>query len=168
MVKKSARRVVSQLPHHTNSRQLHLLSTDQCPVVVDINEQLNTAKLRVEQGTVDADDFDDENRGVPAEVLLDELLRTRPDGLDAVVTHGDFCLDNLFAQAVGGQLEFSGFIDMDRGGVQDRYQDLAIALRCVRRHLDPKLEALFLEHYGLVEHLDLKKVRYFMLLDEFF
>lgn len=150
-------------------RALHELPFDDCPVWVDLEGRLEEVKLKIEMGSYDTDDFEEQFKGVPVQTLLSELMDKKPTKLDLVCTHGDYCLDNIMAKAIDGVgLTFTGFIDMGRGGVQDRYQDIALALRSVRKHLGKTYEETFLKAYGLIESLDVEKVHYYILLDEFF
>lgn len=150
-------------------RALHELPFDDCPVWVDLEARLEEVKLKIEMGSYDTDDFEEQFKGVPVQTLLSELVDKKPTKLDLVCAHGDYCLDNIMAKAIeGAGLTFTGFIDMGRGGVQDRYQDIALALRSVRKHLGKTYEETFLQAYGLIDALDVDKVHYYILLDEFF
>lgn len=150
-------------------RTLHLLPIEDCPIRVDLDDRLNQVRQKIDGGTVDTDDFEVQFKGVSLEVLWSQLVDKKPIDFDLVVAHGDYCLDNLMAELVEeSKLLFTGFIDLGRGGVQDRYQDVALALRSVRKHLGHDYEDAFLEAYGLIEKLDHEKVAYYILLDEFF
>ena len=63
------------------------------------------------------------------EELLIWLEKNRPEE-DTVLTHGDFCLPNIFAE----NNRISGFIDLGKMGPADRWQDLAIALRSLEHN----------------------------------
>ena len=63
--------------------------------------------------------------------------------------------------------EISGFIDLSRAGVADRYNDLAIASRSVRYNLGPDFEDLFFEYYDL-DQVDEDKIAYYRMMDELF
>lgn len=162
-------------------KALHSLPFEDCPVRVNLDDRLRDAAWRLENGDVDEENFEGQFSGVPANVLLEELAATKPQELDLVCAHGDYCLDNLMAMTskdVGlpiepidrknMTLEFSGFLDMGRGGVQDRYQDIALAVRSIKKRLGPEFVVPFIEAYELVKELDADKVHYYILLDEFF
>jgi aminoglycoside phosphotransferase len=82
---------------------------------------------------------------------------------DLVFTHGDYCLSNIMIS----DGEVSGFIDWGRGGVADRYQDLALAIRSIIYNFGKEHVPLFLDAYG-VKELDEAKIYDYQLLDEFF
>lgn len=150
-------------------RALHSLPFKDCPVWVDLDARIEEAKFKTTNESVDTNDFEEQYMGIPVEVLLEKLEKTKPAILDLVCAHGDYCLDNVMAKAEEGNgLSFTGFIDMGRGGVQDRYQDIALAIRSVRNHLGLEYEKTFLEAYGLIDTLDVDKVNFYILLDEFF
>jgi len=57
---------------------------------------------------------------------------------------------------------------LGRGGVADRYQDIALAVRSIRHNLkSEKFVELFLDAYGL-KNVDFSKIDYYILLDELF
>lgn len=150
-------------------KKLHLLPVDTCPVNVSLDSKLEEAAVMAMTGRVNINHLEDQFRGIPLETLLKELNETKPLTSDFVCAHGDYCLDNIMADVKeGNTLEVTGLIDMGRGGVQDRYQDLALAIRSVRKHLGEAYEAAFLGAYDLIDTLDKEKVHYYILLDEFF
>jgi aminoglycoside phosphotransferase len=65
--------------------------------------------------------------------------------------------------------KISGFVDWGRGGVADRYTDIALAVRSLRYNLagraDLDLIRIFLGEYGL-SPADEAKIDYYILLDE--
>ena len=67
------------------------------------------------------------------EELLTWLEDNRPKE-DIVLTHGDFCLPNVFID----EDKISGFIDLGKMGPADRWQDLAVVLRSLRHNFSGK------------------------------
>ncbi len=147
-----------------------------CPYKVSrLEERLKEARYNVENGLVDEDNVEPETFGPggfsnPMELLC-WLEHNRPEE-DIVLTHGDFCLPNIFAN----EDRLSGFIDIGKMGPADRWQDVAIALRSLKHNFDgifatgvqrfdfePKM---LLDELGI--EMDEEKNRYYMLLDEFF
>lgn len=145
-----------------------------CPVKNDLSTVLSTAEYRVEHGLVDVNDAEPETFGKNGFKGPEELFRwlcdNRPEE-DFVLTHGDFCLPNIF---IDGS-KFSGFVDIGRMGIADRYQDIAICLRSLRHNFDGTYggkayegydEAMFFSALGIEPDFD--KIRYYTLLDELF
>ncbi|MDA1189987.1 MAG: aminoglycoside 3'-phosphotransferase [Chloroflexi bacterium] len=143
-------------------RLIHAVPIDNCPFDMTLDRAIERARYRTAYGLVDESDFDPERRGKTAADLLETLLRTRPSDEDLVFTHGDYCLPNVIVR--GDAL--SGFVDLGRAGVADRYQDIALAARSIRRNCGPGYEGVFFEAYGL-ERPDWAKIEYYKLLDEF-
>jgi aminoglycoside phosphotransferase len=144
-------------------KQIHQLSLDQCPFQLRLDKKISEAYNRVKSGLVDVYDFDEIRKGKDPNDLYKELVNNRPVTEDIVFTHGDYCLPNIILH--NGVV--SGFIDLGRAGVADRYQDLALAIRSITYNFGMEYVPYFLEAYGLDE-LDNQKVEYYQLLDEFF
>lgn len=145
-------------------RQLHAVSTEECPFHSGAALRLAQARVRLEAGEIDESDFDPERAGWTAEQVGEELLRARPSATEDVVTHGDFSLDNVFL-ADGA---VTGCLDVGRAGVADRYQDLAILTNCLDE-FGAELTAHFFAGYGLSpEAVDPQRMRFHRLLDECF
>lgn len=147
-----------------------------CPCGVSpLDERLKAARWNVENGQVDLDNVEPETFGPdgfanPRE-LLTWLEQNRPEE-DIVLTHGDFCLPNIFAD----DNQISGFIDLGKMGPADRWQDLAIALRSLEHNFSGRYNDgksyfefepdMLLDQLGM--KMDKEKNRYYMLLDELF
>lgn len=143
-------------------RKIHSISIDDCPFEQTLNVKLTEAHKRVEQNLVDESDFDEVRKGMKADKLFQELIDNRPHEEDLVFTHGDYCLPNIIIH----QGSVSGFIDVGRAGVADRYQDLALAVRSLEYNYGKGYQFIFLKEYGLIDADD-KKIYYYQLLDEF-
>lgn len=146
-------------------RQIHDLPIEDCPLAQDIDVKLATALENIRRGFVDETDFDQENLGRPSMEIYGELVEKKPVTEDLVFTHGDLCLPNFMIK--DGKI--TGFIDFDRGGIADRYQDIALFLRSFRFNLGFPLDvyATFCRAYG-IDALDEEKMYYYRLLDELF
>lgn len=142
--------------------RLHAIPAGECPFNSRFELRLVDARRRIAAGLVDTDDFDDERQGWTAEQVWEALQRKVPPDGDAVVTHGDFSLDNLLVK--DGKV--TGCIDVGRLGVADRYQDIAIAWNCLREH-GAALQDRFLARYGLAR-ADHARLEFHLLLDELF
>lgn len=80
-----------------------------------------------------------------------------------VFTHGDFCPDNIIV----ADNHLPGYIDLGGGGVADKYQDIALAVRSIQHDLGNEWVDLFFKEYGLQEP-NLKKINFYRQIDEFF
>lgn len=146
-----------------------------CPCDCRLDEKLRRARYNVEHDLVDVDNVEPETFGEggfasPAH-LLEWLTLNKPEE-ECVLSHGDFCLPNIFVD--NGQI--CGFIDLGRAGVADKYQDIALCYRSLKHNFEGKYnggrvyenfrpERLF-EKLGIEP--DWEKIRYYILLDELF
>ena len=145
-----------------------------CPYSNSLEQKLRQARGRVEQGLCDMENVQEDTYGEngfrdPSDLL--SWLETHKPQEDLVLAHGDYCLPNVFLQ----DDKISGFIDLGRCGIADRYQDIAL---CYRSLLNNYQGAYGGKAYSafhperLFEALEIKpdweKVRYYILLDELF
>ena len=153
---------------------LHMLwavPVEDCPFIRPVEDNLDHAEKTILAGRFDPSDCEPETFGPggfrdPAELL--QWLRTHRPEEDPVLTHGDFCLPNLFTDGK----RFTGYIDLGSAGICDRWMDLALGWRSLKHNSDG--------HYGKIypeinpDDLfraagvpkDEEKLRYYILLDE--
>ncbi len=144
-----------------------------CPVRRDQETELAEARIRVERGMVDLNNVEPATFGPGGfrdpEALLLWLERNRPS-YEPVLSHGDFCLPNIFLTKTG----VSGFIDLGDSGVGDRWRDIAICRRSLRDNLNGRYASKSRPEYSdrLFDALDIRpdpeKLRWYLLLDELF
>lgn len=148
-----------------NLKQIHSISIKDCPFQQTLRVKLQNARENIEKGLVDESDFENENKGKSAKALFDELIKLKLEDEDLVFTHGDFCLPNIIIS----KGKVSGFVDWERGGVADRYQDIALLFRSFDFNVGntEQFEDLFCSCYG-IDKLDKDKIRFYTMLDEFF
>lgn len=142
--------------------RLHALPVEDCPFDSRLATRLTLARQRVERGDVDEDDFDAARAGWSAQMVWQRIAELGRAGLESVVTHGDYSLDNII---IDGD-RVSGLIDFDRLGIADPYQDIAIALNCLEEFGTPAQEQ-FLRGYGL-DAVDTRRLELHLCLDELF
>ena len=145
-----------------------------CPRIITFDDELKQARYRVENNLVDMDDAEPETYGPdgfknPMELL--EWLEVNRPHFEPVLSHGDFCLPNIFIN--GNKL--GGFIDLGDTGVGDKWCDIALCYRSLKHNADGtwgkkvypdfKPELLF---DALCLEPDWEKIRYYILLDELF
>ncbi len=145
--------------------ELHNIPIEGLPLL-GLEQKLAWAEERVSSGSVDEDDFDDVRLGMKAEEILDWLVKNKPDIEDCVFTHGDFCLPNVFMDKCGN----SSFIDLGRGGIACRYQDIALLLRSFQYNyrISSADEVIRIFEHSSGIDVDMKRVRYYQVLDELF
>ena len=155
-------------------RRLHAVDREGCPFERWLAVTVPLARVNVDHGLVDEDDFDPEREDDSAAALLEDLLARRPRAEelevgDLVVCHGDACLPNVLVDPA--TLEVTGIVDVGRLGVADRHLDLALAARSVsdtslNPAYGPAAAEAMLAAYGLPA--DPWRLDFYRLLDEFF
>lgn len=150
-------------------RRVHDLPVAGAPEPIGIEPRLSRAGARVERGLVDRHHFEPAYARFRPERLFELLVDACPEGPEElVVVHGDPSLANLLLGPVDdrGPLGITGYVDVDRSGVADRYLDLAIIARSLATNLSPEALGPFFHAYG-IEAPDLLRVDFYVLLDEF-
>lgn len=155
-------------------KSLWNIEISDCPIKNDLSTALRMAENRVEHGLVDVDDAEPETFGKNGfknpEELLCWLYDNRPKE-DFVLSHGDLSLPNIFID----DDKFSGFVDIGRMGISDRYQDIAICFRSLHHNFSGIYngktyggydENMFFDALGIEPDYD--KIKYYILLDELF
>ncbi|WP_179505272.1 MULTISPECIES: APH(3')-I family aminoglycoside O-phosphotransferase [unclassified Sphingomonas] len=143
-------------------RRFHAIPVSECPFNSDHALRLGLARNRINEGLVEADEFDAAREGWSAEQVWQAMQQLLPLAPDPVVTHGDFSLDNLFI--TGGVV--TGCIDTGRAGIADRYQDLAILWNCLGEFAG-ELQDRLMVAYGEPD-IDQGKLQFHLMLDELF
>ncbi|WP_073739280.1 APH(3'') family aminoglycoside O-phosphotransferase [Streptomyces sp. CB02488] len=152
-------------------RRLHEAPVSQCPFRRSLDTTVALAGDVVARDAVSPEFLPVDQRQTPTPELLDRLTRQvsrrrEQEAADTVVCHGDLCLPNIILDPQ--TLEVSGFIDLGRLGLADRYADLALLLANARetwtdeeqaRAADTALAA----RYGIA--LDHDRLRFYLHLD---
>ncbi|WP_195999628.1 APH(3') family aminoglycoside O-phosphotransferase [Clostridium sp. 1001271B_151109_B4] len=145
-----------------------------CPCDSSIDKKLKMAEERVNKKICSMEDIElgayGEEKFSSPEELLQWLKENKPNE-EPVLSHGDYCLPNIFID----NDKISGFIDLGRCGIGDKYQDIALCYRSLKSNLngryggevikDISAEIIF-EKLGIDPDWD--KIRYYILLDELF
>ena len=155
-------------------QELWRVDISACPLDWPLDRKLEAARFYVENNLVDLENVEPDTFGPDGfespEALLQWLIEHKPPE-ELVLSHGDFCLPNIF---IGEDGKFT-FIDLGRTGVADKWQDIALCYRSLKHNYEGKYggktypgykpELLF-EKLGLAP--DWEKIRYYILLDELF
>lgn len=143
-------------------RQLHGLPIAACPFDAGVRLRLRELGHLLEHDLIDADYDLSAWPGLDTpQALLAHLHAHRPDE-DPVFSHGDLGDSNLFVDA----RERLHFIDLGRGGIADRWLDIAFVHRNLREAFDTASADAFLSTLGTADQP--AKRRFFEQLDELF
>lgn len=150
------------------------VNVSDCPYNNLIDNKLRLAEILVKSDLCGMENMEPGTYGEkgfssPAELL--QWLKANKPIVEPVFTHGDFCLPNIFSK----NGEITGFIDLGRSGIADKYQDVALCYRSLRHNFDGKYggkeysgfsaEMLF-EELEIVPNWEL--INFYILLDELF
>lgn len=158
-------------------KKLWSVDISDCPSTQGLSVKLAQAGYNIENGLVDLDNVEPDTFGEngfkdPA-ALLQWLYENKPEE-EPVLSHGDYCLPNIF----GIQEEVTGYIDLGKTGISDKWCDIAICYRSLLHNYSGKYnphgsntypdydELLLFRELGIEPDWD--KIRYYILLDELF
>ena len=156
-------------------KKLWSVDISDCPADWSLKNKLVQAEYNVKNGLVDLDNVEPDTFGEngfqdPA-ALLQWLCENQPQE-ELVLSHGDYCLPNVFGDGDG----LSGFIDLGRTGIADKWCDIALCYRSLshnysgsyhgRQAYEGYDDLLLFRELGLDP--DWEKIRYYILLDELF
>lgn len=145
-----------------------------CPTDRSLRHKLAEAQFNIRNGLVDLDLVESGTFGEGGfenpEALLKWLYDNQPEE-ESALSHGDYCLPNVFFK--DGRV--SGFIDLGRAGVADKWCDIALCYRSLRHNhsgryngrVYPDFDELSLFRELGIEP-DWEKIKYYILLDELF
>ena len=155
-------------------KTLWSIDISDCPRSRDIDTELKEARYRVENRMVNLDNAESSTFGEGGfrdpEDLLNWLENNRPD-YEPVLSHGDFCLPNIFFDRGG----LSGLIDLGDTGIGDKWRDISLCYRSLRWNAEgayggkvyPDIRSeMFFDALGIAPNPE--KLQYYILLDELF
>ncbi len=155
-------------------KRLWQFDVSECPCRWGVNRMLAAAKFSVEHDMVDMEDAEPETFGEGGFCSPKDLygwLEDHKPEEEPVLSHGDFCLPNLIFQ--GERL--SGYVDLGRMGIADKWRDIALCYRSLLHNYNGKFGGKQYEGYDpemLFEQLgiapDWDKIKYYILMDELF
>jgi kanamycin kinase/aminoglycoside 3'-phosphotransferase-3 len=145
---------------------LQSIDISSCPFNNTLDKKLAAALYNIENNYVDMDDFEEGNDFAAPIDLYNYLIANKPPE-ELCFTHGDYCLPNIFID----DNKVTGFIDWGRGGIADKWQDIALCVRSLGYNLRNSVEK---EKYVdlLFSFMNIRpdwvKINYYILLDELF
>jgi len=126
-------------------RQLHDTPASGCPFDFRIPAAMAHVEARLRGGEIKPSEFKPAFGHYTAEAAVAELRAWLPAGEDPVLTHGDYCAQNIIFDAD----QLSGFVDVGALAIADRWRDLAVATWSLEWNIGPGYEDLLLRAYGV-------------------
>ena len=155
-------------------KMLWNVDISECPAVRDLDVLLKEARFQVENDLVDVENVEPDTfgeNGFESPMHLLTWLENNRPSFEPVFSHGDYCLPNVFLK--DGQI--SGFVDLGRAGIGDKWNDIALCYRSLKHNFSGMYGGKRYEDFNpdiLFEFLgiepDWEKIRYYLLLDELF
>lgn len=144
-----------------------------CPLDWSLDRKLRAAQYIVENNLADMENVEPDTYGEngfkDSKDLLQWLTANRPEE-EKVLSHGDFCLPNVYID----NNKFT-YIDLGRTGIADKWCDIALCYRSLLHNYSGKYGGKVYPDYDpnmLFDKLgltpDWEKIRYYILLDELF
>ena len=142
---------------------LYNVDISNCPFDVSNNYKLSLVEKNVNNGLVKDEDLKEETlkKYGNTKNLLQYLKDNRVEE-ELCFSHGDTSLPNIFSL----NCKFSGFIDVGECGIADKWLDLAICEKSIRRNLGEKYVSKFYKKLNIVP--DRKKIDYYLLMMELY
>lgn len=158
-------------------KRLWSIDISDCPSDQRLPHKLARARYHIENGLVDLDNVEPDTFGENGfqnpEELLDWLYQNMPEE-EPVLSHGDYCLPNIF----GVHDKLTGYIDLGRAGIADKWCDIALCYRSLLHNYEgkykPQENTAYPDYDDLLLFRELhiepnwEKIRYYILLDELF
>lgn len=150
-------------------KELWKIDIKNCGFDQSIPVKLEHIEYNLKNNLVDEQDFDYDilklyNLNNKHEVY--QWLKENRPTEELIFTHGDFCFPNLLFK----NNKLSGFIDLGRAGLSDKWNDLSLCIRSLRYNLGDRYKDKYM--FDLLDILNVKydqhKFHYYLLLDELF
>lgn len=118
-------------------KRLWSIDYEECPSDQRLSHKLKQAQYNIKNGLVDLENVEPDTFGEkgfkdPAD-LLRWLYDNRPKE-ELVLSHGDYCLPNIF----GIRGNVSGYIDLGKTGIADKWCDIALCYRSLSHNYSGK------------------------------
>ena len=143
--------------------QIYSVSIKDCPFDVSIDYKLSLIEKNVINNLINEEDITEEilKKFGSAKNIL-KFLKDNKFVDELCFSHGDMSLPNIFA----AQDKFKGFIDVGECGIADKWFDLAICERSIRRNYGEQYISKFYEELNIVPERN--KIDYYLLMIELY
>ena len=142
---------------------IYSVDISNCPFDVSNKYKLSLIERNVKNGLIKNDDLKEETlqKFGSAENLLKYLIDNQFEE-ELCFSHGDTSLPNIFAS----NNKFSGFIDVGESGIADKWFDLAICEKSIKRNYGEEYVSKFYKKLNIIPDRD--KLDYYLLMMELY
>ena len=124
---------------------LHSINPQNCPIKNRTQNYLNTAYDNFESGNYNKSNFPDSFGYKSAHEAIQMIDKNKHLLKNDTLLHGDYCLPNIILD----DWKFSGFIDIDCGGIGDKHIDIFWGIWTLYFNLKTdKFTKRFIDAYG--------------------
>lgn len=144
-------------------KQISSVNIDDCPFDVSIDYKLSLVENNLKNKLIDEKDLKKET--LEKYGNLDNILKFLKEHKfndTLCFSHGDTSLPNIFAS----NNQFAGFIDVGECGIADKWFDLAICEKSIRRNYGEEFVSKFYEELNIIPNRD--KINYYLLMMELY
>lgn len=147
----------------TAFKKIYSVDISNCPFDVSNKYKLSLIENNVKKGLVKTENLQEETlkRFGSVENLLKYLIDNQFEE-ELCFSHGDTSLPNIFAL----DSKFSGFIDVGECGIADKWFDLAICEKSIKRNFGEEYISEFYKTLGIIP--DRTKINYYLLMMELY
>ena len=144
-------------------KQINKVDIENCPFNVSIDYKLLLVENNVKNNLIHLEDIKEATlkRFGSLENIIQFLKDNKFDD-EHCFSHGDTSLPNIFASGN----EFVGFIDVGECGIADKWFDLAVCEKSIRRNYGEDYIQQFYNELGIVS--DREKINYYLLMMELY
>lgn len=144
-------------------KEIYKINIEDCPYNVGLDYKLNLVENNIKKGLVNDESLKPETlkRFGSAKNLLSYLKNNKFEE-ELCFSHGDTSLPNIFAE----NDYFVGFIDVGECGIADKWFDLAICEKSIKRNYGEEYISKFYLELGIEPNRD--KINYYLLLMELY
>lgn len=144
-------------------KNLYSIDYSTCPFDVSLDYKLNLVSENIKRGLINYDNLSDDikARFKSLDEILKYLYNNKFDE-ELCFSHGDTSLPNIFCK----DGKFSGFIDVGECGIADKWFDLAICQKSIRRNYGKEAIDKFYKELGIIP--DTNKINYYLLMMELY
>lgn len=146
----------------TALKQFHSINMSGSDNLRTLDNDLDHIQFCLKFNLIKRNSFQKANKGKTPEDIYFYLLQMKDKFSSSVIVHGDYCLPNIIITK-----NSYGFLDVGDCGPGDPYKDFSAMEVSIARNFGRKWIEVFYKYYGGIREVDILKVKYYQLIDQF-